>query len=137
VASNNDIFWVRQDVLHNTVSFYVKTWEQHASKHTSDKIPATEEHFYQAIVDPDYARRSLDPEIGYESCIFEKFFETEQQRFFVPVLYDEVKVAGDYDHGGKRGKVLTGYFPSGPNMSRFIGEIFWSKVKSDEEKDTK
>ena len=137
MARNKDIFWVRQDVLHNSVTFYIKTWEQHASKHAFDKIPATEEHFYQAIVDPDHARRSLDPDIGNESCIFEKFFESEQQRFFVPVLYDGVVSPGHYDQGGKKGKVTTGYFQSGPNMSRFIGEIFWSKVKPNDKKGTK
>jgi hypothetical protein len=127
VASKNDIFWLRPDVFDNRVSFHINTWEQHASKHTFDKVPATAEHFYQVIIDPDYARRSLDPVIGYETCIFERFFEAEQDRFFVPVLYEGVVVPGDYDQGGKKGKVLSGYFQGGQNLSRFIGEIFWSK----------
>jgi len=117
---------MRQDVLLNDVSFYVKTWEFHASKHAFDKTPATEEHFYQAIVDPDHARRSLDPVIGHETCIFEKYFEPEAKRFFVPVIYDGVETPGDYDQGGKEGHITTGYFENGP-LSRYIGAIFWSK----------
>jgi hypothetical protein len=108
----------------------------HASKHAFDKYPATDEHIYQAIVDPDHAHRSLDPVIADESCIFEKFFEAEKQRFFVPVLYEGVVVPGDYDQGGKKGRVLTGYFPGRPNNSSTIGEIFWSKPESDGEKGT-
>lgn len=135
MSSNKDIFWVRQDVLHNTVSFYRKTWEQHASKHAFDKTPATDEHFYQSIMNPDHARRSLDPVIGHEACIFEKFFEAEQQRFFMPVLYEGVVNPMDYDQGGKKGKVLSGYFENGP-MSRYIGEIFWSKPNAVDDKDS-
>jgi hypothetical protein len=137
VAKKGDIFWVREDVLKNWVSFYVGTWEQHASKHTYDKHPATQEHFYQAIIDPDHAHRSLDPVIGNESCVFEKYFEDEKQRFFVPVLYEGVIVPGDYDQGGKKGKVLTGYFPDADQVSKMIGPIFWSKPKPDDEKSSK
>jgi hypothetical protein len=132
VVKSKDVFWVRPDVLNNQVAFYVPTWEKHASKHAYDKTPATQEHFYQTVVDPDHAHRSLDPIIGNESCIFEKFFESEQQRFFVPVLYEGVVAPGDYDQGGKKGKVLTGYFPGPQNNSRTIGEIFWSKPKADD-----
>jgi hypothetical protein len=135
LASNKDIFWVRRDVLDNTVSFYQKTWEQHASKHAFDKTPATEEHFYQSIMNPDHARRSLDPVIGPEACIFEKFFEAEQQRFFMPVIYEGIATPGEYDQGGKKGRVLSGYFQDGP-MSRYIGEIFWSKPNSSDDKDS-
>jgi phosphoketolase len=126
VAGKNDIFWVRQEVLANTVSFYMKTWEIHASKHALDATPATPDHFYHTVTDPDHLRRSLDPEIGHEACIFEKYFAPEQKRFFVPVIYEEVVVPLDYEQGGKKGRVMTGYFESGP-MSRHIGEIFWSK----------
>jgi hypothetical protein len=132
VVRNKDVYWVRQDVLNNRVSFYVETWETHAEKHRWDKTPASQEHVYQAIIDPDHAHRSLDPVIGNESCIFEKFFEIEQQRFFVPVLYEGVLIPGDYDQGGKTGKVLTGYFPGRLNNSSTIGEIFWSNPKFDE-----
>jgi hypothetical protein len=124
---------VRSDVLNNRVTLYAKTWALHASKHTHDKTPATEEHIYQSIVDPDHAHRSLDPVIGPESCVFEKFFEPEQQRFFVPVIYDGVKEPGDYDQGGKRGRVTTGYFSGSQNISGSIGEIFWSKTKQIDE----
>lgn len=136
MASNKDILWVRKEALQNSVSFYVKTWEQHASKHAFDLIPTSQEHFYQTIIDPDHARRSLDPIIGNEACIFEKFFEAEQQRFFMPVLYDGVVVPGDYDKGGKKGKVLSGYFQNGP-MSGHIGEIFWSRPPAVDDEDPK
>lgn len=135
MANKNDIFWVRQDVLHNSVSFYMKTWDFHASKHTFDKTPANQEHFYQTIMTPDHARRSLDPAIGHEACIFEKFFENEQKRFFMPVIYEGVVIPGDYDQGGKTGHVATGYFEYGP-MSKYIGPIFWSRPKPDDEKDS-
>lgn len=136
MASNKDILWVRKEVLQNTVSFYVKTWEQHASKHAFDAVPASQEHFYQTIMEPDYARRSLDPIIGNEACIFEKFFEAEQQRFLMPVLYEGVTIPGDYDKGGKKGRVLSGYFQNGP-MSSHIGEIFWSRSPENDDKDGK
>jgi hypothetical protein len=136
VINKNDIYWVRQDVLGNSVSFYMKRWEDHASKHAHDKTPTNQEHFYQTIVDPDHARRSLDPVIGTETCIFEKFFEDEGERFLMPVIYDGVTAPGDYDQGGKSGKVLTGYFQYGP-MSRNIGPIFWSKSELDSEEDSK
>lgn len=128
MANKNDILWMRQDVLGNLVSFYEKTWELHASKHAFDQTPTTQEHFFQAIVDPDYARRSLDPVIGNEACIFEKFFEAEQKRFFLPVIYDGVEAPHDYDKGKKKGRVMTGYFQNGPTSAN-IGEIFWSKSK--------
>jgi hypothetical protein len=125
VKKNKDVYWIRQDVFTNRVSLPVWVWEQHASKHALDKYPATEEHIYQAVVNPDYAHRSLDPDIGGETCIFEKFFEAEP--FFVPVLYEGVVVPGDYEQGGKSGRVLTGYFPGRLNIPRTIGEVFWSK----------
>jgi phosphoketolase len=128
VANKNDIYWVRQEVLANTVSFYMKTWEMHAEKHAFDRTPATQDHFYYAVTDPDHLRRSLDPEIGHEACIFEKFFEPEQKRFFVPVIYEEVVAPLDYEKGGKKGRVMTGYFENGP-LSKYIGEIFWSNPR--------
>ncbi len=137
MPKSKDIFWVRSDVLDNSVSFYEETWNQHASKHAFDKIPATPEHFYQAIVDPDHAHRSLDPVIGHESCVFEKFFDVEQKSFFVPVVYDGVVSPGDYDQGGKKGRVSTGYFNSGTKLSGSIGPIFWSKKNPDDKKDEK
>lgn len=130
-CNKSDVFWMRQDVLGNFVRFYVRTWEIHAEKHAFDKIPSTPEHIYQAVTDPDFAHRSLDPAIGSESCIFEKFFEPEQQRFFVPVLYEGVDASGDYDQGGKNGKVLSGFFLEGMKPSRMIGEVFWSKDDKD------
>ena len=136
MASNKDILWVRKDVLENSASFYVKTWEMHASKHVFDSIPTTQEHFYQTIMDPDYARRSLDPIIGNEACVFEKYFEDEQQSFLMPVLYEGVIVPRDYDQGGKKGKVLSGYFQNGP-MSKHIGEIFWSNPRLVDDGDSK
>lgn len=126
MASKKGINWVHQDVFSNSVSFYAKTWEGHASKHAFDKTPTTEDHFLQTILDPDHARTSLDPAIGHESCIFEKFFEAQQQRFFMPVIYDGVVNPGDYDQGGKSGRVMTGYFQYG-KMSGHIGPIIWSK----------
>jgi phosphoketolase len=136
VASKGDIFWVRQEVLANTVTFYVKTWELHASKHATDVTPATPDHFYYTVTDPDHLRRSLDPAIGHEACIFERYFEPEQKRFFVPVLYDGVVTRLDYEEGGKKGRVMTGYFENGP-LSRYIGEIFWSKPGSTSKEDSK
>ena len=104
-------------------------WDQHASKHAFDKIPATEEHIYQTIVNPDHAHRSLDPFVLGEGCVFEKFFEVEQERFLVPVIYEGVVEPEDYEQGGKKGRVLSGYFPGKQNNSRTIGPIFWSKPK--------
>lgn len=126
--SKKDIRWVRSDVLKNQVSLPVFVWE-HASKHAYDKTPATEEHIYQTIVDPDHVRRSLDHITSGESCVFEKFFQQEQQRFFVPVLYDGIVVPEEYESGGKKGRVLTGYFPGRTNNSKTVGAIFWSKQK--------
>lgn len=137
MPSNKDVFWVRQDVFGNRISFYMATWNYHAEKHAYDKIPTTPEHIYQAIIDPDFAHRSLVDVIGPESCIFEKFFQAEQQSFFVPVLYEGVTIPGEYDRGGKTGKVLTGYFLDSSKPSNMIGEIFWSKAEEDEKDETK
>ena len=136
MPKSKDILWVRKDVINNSVSFYEETWIYHASKHAFDKVPVTQEHFYQAIVNPDHARRSLDPVIGHESCIFEKFFEEEQRSFFLPVIYDGVESPGDYDQGGKKGRVSTGFFQQG-KISGSIGEIFWSNPKPDDKKEQK
>ena len=125
MANKNDVRWVRTDVFKNSVSLPVFVWE-HVDKHAFDKIPATEEHIYQTIVAPDHAHRSLDPFVLDEGCVFEKFFEPEQQRFLVPVLYDGIIVPEEYEKGGKKGRVLTGYFPGKQNNSRTVGEIFWS-----------
>jgi len=137
VPRSKDVYWLRYDVLNNRISFYVETWEFHAEKHAWDKTAVDPEHIYQTIVDPDYARRSLDAVIGPESCIFQKFFEPEQQNFYVPVLYEGVVIPGDYDQGGKEGRVLTGYFQSGLYPSSAIGEIFWSNPKLAKGKDSK
>ena len=126
---SKDVYWVRPDVLGNQVSLYVETYDFHASKHAFDEVPATEEHIYQTIVDPDHARRSLDSTIGNESCIFQKFFGEEQQIFLVPVLYEGISVPDEYEQGGNLGKVLTGYFPRNGRLGGSVGEIFWSKPK--------
>ncbi len=126
MANNSDIYWIRLDVFKNDVTLPVWVWDRHASKHSHDKYPATEEHIYQTIVNPDHAHRSLDPAVMGDGCVFEKFFEVEQQRFLVPVLYEGVIVPGDYEKGGKKGRVLTGYFPGKQNNSSTVGEIFWS-----------
>jgi hypothetical protein len=137
VSKSKDIYWVRTDIFNNSVALPMRTWDQHASKHTFDKYPATEEHIYQTINDPDHAHRSLDPFVLGDGCIFEKFFVVEQQRFLVPVIYDDVKVPEDYELGGKKGRVLTGYFPGKQNNSRTVGPIFWSKKSIENDKDSK
>lgn len=104
--------------------------QNHISKHAWDKYPMEEEHIYQAVTDPDHARRSLDPHIGGESCVFEKFFPSvgpAGQRFFTAVLYDGSEVPERYEQGGLKGKVSTAYFPGDRPNSRYIGDIFWSK----------
>jgi len=136
VVNKNDIRWMRQDVFKNSVSLPVFVWE-HVQKHALDKFPATEEHIYQTVVDPDHAHRSLDPYVLGEGCVFEKFFESEQQRFFVPVIYSEVIVPEEYEKGGKKGRVLTGYFPGKQNNSKSIGQVFWSKSPPTADKDLK
>lgn len=127
MSSNKDILWVRNDVFGNKVSLYVKTMNSHISKHEFDKYPTTEEHVYQALTNPDTARRSLDPVVGHESCIFEKFFPIEGQRFFTTAIYDDVADPKDYEKGGKLGRISTSYFPGREGNSRHIGEIFWAK----------
>jgi len=112
-------------------------WDQHASKHTFDKYPASEEHIYQTIVNPDCAYRSLDPFVLGDGCIFEKFFEAEQQRFLVPVIYEGVQVPEDYEHGGRKGRVMTGFFRDKQNNTKTIGPIFWPKKPIDKDKDSK
>ena len=70
-----------------------------------------------------------------EGCVFEKFFVAEQQRFLVPVIYAGVDVQEDYEKGGKKGRVLTGYFPGRQNNSKTVGEIFWSKSPKEQIKE--
>src|ERR1700753_3889245 len=127
--NSKDVYWVRPDVLGNQVSLYVESYDLHASKHAFDEVPATEEHIYQTVVAPDHAHRSLLPYMEGESCIFQKFFDKEQQIFLVPVLYEGVSVPNEYEQGGKSGKVLTGYFPRNGRLGGSVGEIFWSKIK--------
>jgi hypothetical protein len=130
MAKSKDIYWVRSDVFKNSVTLPVWVWDQHASKHAFDKYPASEDHIYQTIVDPDYAHRSLDPFVLGEGCVFEKFFEAEQQRFLVPVLYEDITVSEEYELGGKKGRVMTGFFPGKPNNSKHVGATFWKKKPS-------
>jgi len=130
VANKNDIRWMRTDVFKNFVSLPVFVWE-HVQKHAFDKFPATEEHIYQTVIDPDHAHRSLDPYVLGEGCVFEKFFESEQQRFLVPVIYEGITVPEEYEEGGKKGRVWTGYFPGKPNDSSSVGPIFWSKMPAE------
>ncbi|MDE1156274.1 MAG: hypothetical protein PW735_11180 [Acidobacteriaceae bacterium] len=106
----------------------------HASKHAHDAVPATEEHIYQTVTNPDDARRSLDDAVGHETCIFTKHFAEEGHPMVVPVIYDGVQQPGDYDQGGKKGRVTTGYFETSGKFSQFIGEIFWTKPTDDEGK---
>jgi hypothetical protein len=134
VANKNDIRWMRHDAFKNSVSLPVFVWE-HMQKHGFDKYPATEEHILQTVVDPDHAHRSLDPYVLGEGCVFEKFFVAEQQRFLVPVIYAGVDVQEDYEKGGKKGRVLTGYFPGRQNNSKTVGEIFWSKSPKEQIKE--
>jgi hypothetical protein len=127
VAKDKDILWVKPDVFGNQVSLYVAKMENHIQKHAYDKYPTTEEHVFQAVTNPDAARRSLDPVIGEETCIFEKFFSSEQQRFFATVIYDGMREPLDYEDGKKTGYVTTAYFPGRINNSRNIGEVFWTR----------
>jgi len=134
LSSNKNIYWVRNDVLNNSVSLYAKTMDIHASKHANDEVPTTEEHIFQTVTNPDHARRSLDPVVGSETCVFTKHFEAEGFPVVVPVIYDDLVKAEEYEHGGKTGRVTTGYFETRGYFSKFIGEIFWSKPNTGEGK---
>ena len=124
-------------MFENYVTLPVWVWEQHASQHEFDDIPASEEHIYQTVVDPDQAHRNLDPSVIGESCIFVKYFADAQHHFLVPVLYDGINEPDEYEKGGKKGRVLTGYFRSSPCLSSSMGPIFWSKMENKDEGDEK
>ena len=133
MKKNKDVYWVRKDVFQNSVTLPMWVWDQHASKHEFDEVPATEEHIFQAIIDPDHARRSFDPVVGGEGCVFEKYFPNIDFPLFVPVLYEDVQEPNEYELGGKQGRVLTGYFETRQRISSSIGPIFWSKPVSGED----
>lgn len=133
MAKSKDVYWVRKDVFQNYVTLPMWVWDHHASKHELDAVPATEEHIFQAIVDPDHAHRSLDPAVLGEGCVFEKYFPGIQFPFFVPVLYENIQEPNEYETGGKQGRVLTGYFETRQRISSSIGPIFWSKQASEDD----
>lgn len=132
MAKSNDIFWVRPDVFNNQVTLPVWVWNQHASKHEFDVYPASEEHMYQSIIDPDAAHRNLDPASVYESCIFVKTFSDVPVPFIVPVLYDEIQEPNEYEKGREKGRVLTGYFRMSQGIGGSFGPMFWSKQLSND-----
>jgi hypothetical protein len=123
------------DPFGNRVVLYEKTWLTHISEkhgpHYNEELPDLGD-VRESVLNPDQLRRSLHPEIGNETCIFEKFIGSDNRLLRTPVVYT-LEPGSTYEIGPNPGHVTTSYFPDPPYLSRNVGEIFWKKPKKEGE----
>jgi len=80
-----------------------------------EQVKATIEHASRA-------RRSTDPKIGQDTCVYERIIEGTNSLMRIPVLFDYP----DYDQGQFLGKALSVFMlDKGQWDSGQVGEIFW------------
>jgi hypothetical protein len=128
------MFFVR-DPFQNRVVLYEKTWLFHtAQKHNPayGEILPNLGDVRESVLNPDQIRRSLDPVIGTESCIFEKFIGPESQLLRTPVIYD-LSPGTAYETAITSGHVMTSFYPDPPYRSVNVGEVFWVKPNPEEQ----
>lgn len=134
--SKNIMFFVF-DPFGNRVVLYEKTWLMHtAQKHIpmyGELLPDLGD-VRESVLNPDQMRRSTHPEIGVQTCIFEKFVGAEAQLLRTPVYYD-LEPGTTYEGGKNSGRVTTSFYPDPPYASRNVGEIFWVKPNTDGEEE--
>jgi hypothetical protein len=127
------MFFVR-DPFGNRVVLYEKTWQIHTSKKHNpvfnEELPDLGD-VREAVLNPDQMRRSMEPTIGWQTCIFEKFVGNDNQLLRAPVYYD-LEPGQSYEVGERSGWITTSFFPDPPYLSRNVGEIFWTKSDSEE-----
>jgi hypothetical protein len=125
------------DPFGNRVVLYEKTWLIHtAPKHCPEygEVLPDLGDVRESVLKPDQIRRSKDPVIGSQSCIFEKFIGAENHLLRTPVYYD-LEPETTYEAGISSGKVATSFYPDPPYQSRNVGEIFWVKPTADGEEE--
>jgi hypothetical protein len=121
------------DPFSNRVCLYEKTWLIHTlPKHDED--PPDLGDVRESVLNPDQARRSLNPNIGNESCVFEKFIGPDNRLLRTPVIYD-LGPGRTYEAGGNSGRVMTSFYPDPLSRNRNVGEIFWSKPTESKEEE--
>jgi hypothetical protein len=133
VANNKPILFSVNAPLNNSVILYEKTWLRHTTPKRTERdelVPSIEE-VRSTVETPSWLRRSTHPELGNDSCIFEKLIETHNRILRVPVLFDP---GHGYDDANSHdeGVVMTAYYPDGSGGK--VGEIFWVAAKDEEGK---
>ncbi len=127
MAPNTNIMFIVADPFGNKVTLYEKTWLGHTSpKRAMDEHIPELGDVRESVLNPDRIRRSRHPEIGTDSCVFEKFIGPENILLRTPVLYDAAQEVS-YEDGISKGHVMTAYYPDPPFASKNVGEVFWAK----------
>lgn len=125
------------DPFGNRVVLYEKTWQMHISaKHVplyGEELPDLGD-IRESVINPDQLRRSVHPEIGNETCIFEKFIGSTNTLLRTPVIYTLAPDA-TYEQGKADGHVTTSFYPDTQYQSRNVGDIFWTKPKKEGEQE--
>ncbi len=136
MSNNKNVMFFVFDPFGNRVVLYEKTWLLHtAPKHNAEfnEVLPDLGDVRESVIAPDQIRRSAHPEIGAQTCIFEKFVGEENHLLRTPVFYYDLQPDDTYEAGKGQGNVTTSFFPDPPYLSRNVGEIFW--VNSDAGKD--
>jgi hypothetical protein len=112
-------------VFNNVVYMTEKTWQQHSiPRHSDQDLVGDLEQIKATLQKASRARRSTDPYIGQETCIYERFIEGTNLLMRVPVLYDYA----NYEQGQLLGKATSAFvLEEGRWDSGQVGEIFWLK----------
>jgi hypothetical protein len=109
-----------------------KTWQGHSMpRHSDQDLVGNLEEIKATLSDASRARRSTDPDIGNDTCIYERFIEGTNLLMRIPVLFDY----STYDQGQHLGKVTTAFVLDKIDWDRGqVGEIFWVSPKVEKEK---
>jgi hypothetical protein len=108
-----------------------KTWLGHSTpKHSDQDLVGNIEQVKATIEHASRARRSTDPKIGQDTCVYERIIEGTNSLMRVPVLFDYP----NYDQGQLLGKALSAFMlDEGKWDSGQVGDIFWVADKEKKE----
>lgn len=127
MSNNKNVMFFVFDPLGDRVVLYEKTWQMHISeKHNplyGEELPDLGD-IRESVLNPDQLRRSLHPEIGNETCLFEKFIGPENLLLRTPVFYPLAPNA-TYEHGAASGRVTSSFIQTRDTkvgmLARFSG----------------
>ncbi|MDR3723569.1 MAG: hypothetical protein P4K83_03680 [Terracidiphilus sp.] len=129
MTKNKNVMFRVQDPMGNHVVLYEQTWLNHiVPKHGpqyGEELPDLKD-IREAIQKPDQMRRSSHPEIGQDTCIFEKIVGDSGHLLRTPVFYSDLPSGETYDLGRGKGHATTAYFPDPGSQSQNVGEVFWA-----------